>query len=85
MRVVSMETGHVHKDNRTQTASDSREGGGRSQRTGRIHAKFFFRKLMSPLVDESWELMVESSCSSSSIFLASCFPSSTLQEETGSY
>lgn len=50
--------------------------GGRSQR--RIHAKFFFRKLMSPLVDESWELMDESSCSSGSIFLASCFPSSTL-------
>lgn len=34
---------------------------------------------MSPLVDESWELTDESSCSSGSIFLASCFPSSTLQ------
>lgn len=44
----------------------------------RIQAKFFFRKLMSPLVDESWELTSESSCSSGSIFFASCFPSSTL-------
>lgn len=42
------------------------------------YTKFFFRKLMSPLVEESWELTAESSCSSGSIFLANCFPSSTL-------
>ena len=43
-------------------------------------AKFFFRKLMRPLVDESWELIMEWSLSSDSIFFASCFPSSTLSD-----
>lgn len=41
-------------------------------------AKFFLRKLMSPLVDESWEWTSVASLSSGSIFFASCLPSSTL-------
>lgn len=52
--------------------------------------KFFLRKLMSPLVEESWEWTSAASLSSGSIFLASCLPSSTLMmqewthtEETG--
>lgn len=47
-----------------------------------IQAKFFLRKLMRPLVDESWELTSAESWSSGSIFFASCFPSSTLIIET---
>lgn len=39
---------------------------------------------MSPLVEESWEVTAEASRSSGSIFLASCLPSSTLGEQTGS-
>lgn len=61
---------------------DYREGGPAEEEgedSGfRIQAKFFFRKLMRPLVDESWEVTSESSFSSGSIFFASCFPSSTL-------
>lgn len=56
------------------------EGGGITWRGGGgggTQAKFFFRKLMRPLVDESWEVTSESSFSSGSIFFASCFPSST--------
>lgn len=41
-------------------------------------AKFFLRKLISPLVEESWEWTSAVSLSSGSIFLASCLPSSTL-------
>lgn len=70
----------------TMTAENAAGGSGRrgGRRWRRVQAKFFFRKLMSPLVDESWELTSELSCSSGSIFLASCFPSSTLREKTGS-
>lgn len=45
---------------------------------GLTQAKFFLRKLMSPLVEESWEWTSAASLSSDSIFLASCLPSSTL-------
>lgn len=37
-------------------------------------------KLMSPLVEESWEVTGLLPSSSGSIFLASCFPSSTLRK-----
>lgn len=46
-------------------------------------AKFFLRKLMSPLVEESWEWTSAASLSSGSIFLASCLPSSTLDSAEG--
>lgn len=38
-------------------------------------------KLMSPLVEESWEDTGFLSCSSGSMAFASCFPNSTLEEE----
>lgn len=57
--------------------------GGRGWGGGMAQAKFFLRKWMSPLVDESWEVTSELSCSSGSIFLASCFPSSTLWSARG--
>ena len=44
----------------------------------RNQAKFFLRKLMSPLVEESWEVTSPAAPSSGSIFLHSCLPSSTL-------
>lgn len=44
-------------------------------------AKFFLRKLMSPLVEESWEWTSAASFSSGSIFFASCLPSSTLMRQ----
>lgn len=57
-----------------------------SERCGRrsdwaIHARFFLKKPISPLVEESWVWTSESSCSSGSIFFASCLPSSTLRTD----
>lgn len=57
----------------------------RMRRMRTVQTKFFFRKLMRPLVEESWEVTSESSFSSGSIFFASCFPSSTLPAETERY
>lgn len=50
---------------------------------GRTQAKLFLRKLMSPLVEESWEWTSAVSLSSGSIFFASCLPSSTLIKQRG--